>query len=181
LTDTDLPPFEGFAYAIGAHAGITDDEGNPTVSDGVANFFYSMNEPLDPWCRLQTSYPNRNTITGYGCRSEADYAIQPLANGETQCNLLGPPPSDAICDGPLPTPPECTGPIGAEANCDQLLMCTYGFCLCDETGCTENYAFNDRLFLRRVGDELVGVFDGTYFKNARGLKVPLGEVRFHLE
>lgn len=39
----------------------------------------------------------------------------------------------------------------------------------------------DRLTLRRVGEELVGVFEQSVFKNERGLNTPLGEVRLRRE
>jgi hypothetical protein len=68
-------------------------------------------------------------------------------------------------------------------------MCFTGYCDCDEVGCREAGTFGreglpgqevmrDQLRVRRSGAELVGIFEGTTFLNARNLRVPLGEVRF---
>jgi len=49
-------------------------------------------------------------------------------------------------------------------------------CTCTEEGCAATNT-NSRLTVRRLGDELVGVFQDAVFVNERNLRVPLGEVR----
>jgi hypothetical protein len=70
--------------------------------------------------------------------------------------------------------------LGQRLDCDKVTMCDAGFCTCASAGCDAQVTA-ERLTLRRVGDELVGLFQSTLFKNARGLNTTIGEVRLHLE
>jgi hypothetical protein len=173
-TTGDLPPFEGFAYAV-AVAGSTDDN---KVPDGVIGLAFNSNEPLSPWCALQTSYPR--TDVGYSCAPDFGGQQQALPGGtDDLCTIYGP-GDGAACLAEPPDLDACAGGPRAQIDCDKLVACNLELCSCAEEGCYVRQS-QSRLQLRRVGDELVGLFENARVKNARGLNVPLGQVRFHLE
>jgi len=129
---------------------------------------------------LQTSY-----ASGYGttsCVPNTGGQYDSRSNGNDEmCSFYG--PLDVSRCGPdgfdLVDCVDIGEPV-AEFNCDKTFLCNNGYCDCEGGSCSARRS-DDRLRLRRVGEELIGVFDHAVFKNARGLNVPLGEVRFHRE
>jgi len=181
-TTLGLPPFEGFAYDLDIGGGLSSDlEGNTTAPDGVLSLLLSSNQPLDPWCKLQTSY-REPLSSNYACMPYTGGSFDSVADGTGKmCTLYGP-ADTSICLPDFSNLGECyiEGEPVAQMNCDQLAICFRGYCLCDETGC-EAAPTNERLTLRQSGDELVGLFQNLQFKNARGLNIPLGELRLQRE
>lgn len=177
--DFRLPPFEGFTYEANPQTGI--GQAGIALPDGALILAFNTLELLDPWCRLQTPFEVAPGL--FQCQEQfgGGFEVNPDGTGAS-CSLYGPNDDSACPEDPLdPAFPNCIefgGPV-ATANCDKLFMCTQDFCQCDSLGCYGPIAdAQDQLVLRREGDELVGAFVGTTFLNARGLKTPLGEVRF---
>jgi hypothetical protein len=185
VNDFVLSPFEGFAYeARATHAVISDDIQLP---DGVLDLGYSVNQPLDPWCRLQTPFPRFFAPDEYSCVPDFGGGIQVRSQGTgALCDLSGPDDRSA-CSADASGEEAVTcgepGPVLGQVDCDKLFMCEVGnYCYCDADSCSAAGAIDSgveqHLLLRRVGDELVGVFQDTRFVNARNLRLPLGEIRF---
>jgi hypothetical protein len=187
---SNLPPFEGFEYRVQLSGAIWVGESGYEVPDGVALLTFNAFEPIAPWCELQT--PQRDPYGSYSCAPDLGGQYQSISDGtgasceiesDTQhCNALLPdvPACEDDCDYTAFIACRDTATV-AQVNCDQLFMCRSGFCECREGGCgAPSYAFN-WLNVRRVGDELIGLFENVIFKNARGLNVPLGEVRLRLQ
>jgi hypothetical protein len=178
--DFRLPPFEGFTYQANPLTGIGQNGIN--LPDGLLILAFSTLELIDPWCRLQTSFEIAPGV--FQCQEQfgGGYEQNPDGTGAS-CTLQGPYDDSACPEDPAdPAYPGCIdfGEPVATANCDKLFMCTSDFCQCDSLGCFGPFADSgqNQLVLRRDGDELVGVFVGTTFLNARNLNTPLGEVRF---
>jgi hypothetical protein len=170
-----LPPFEGFAYTVTPSLSFTN-----TASDGVLSLMYNTNEPLAPWCEMQTSYEQANyeqlNIPRYSCTPSYGGQHEQSSDGTGQtCNIWG--PTDYSQCGPTDATISCAvlGEPVAQVNCDKETICTTHYCSCDATSCgaTQTSAF---LTVRSVGDELVGVFEDARFKNARSLNTPIGDV-----
>jgi hypothetical protein len=190
-----LPPFEGFEYRLDQGGTALDHgDGRVDVADGVATFTFNSMQPLDPWCELQT--PQKQSGGGYSCapdfgggwtmRSDGSGALCDLGGDVRHCEDVLPDfaecnteANDYECD--FSEYDACIGEPAARVNCDKLFMCRAEFCECDSQSCNARPFTTDSLSVRRVGDELIGLFANTTFKNARGLNVPLGEVRLHLE
>jgi hypothetical protein len=106
--------------------------------------------------------------------------------GTDSCSIQGPVDTSACPAHPSPEEYlECSqsGAALAQVDCNKLFVCEQQLCECDSHTCRAAGAIvgsagRDRLHVRRSGDELVGIFDGTTFLNARHYKLPLGEVRF---
>lgn len=186
--DDLLPPFEGFAYALGLqHRGRLPDD-SAAVPDGIARFIYNTNDVLQSWCALQTPHP---TPVRGGYFSPLPYSPPPnqgFSNGlDEPCELRGPEDLSA-CPADLSSLSDAEyystyqacrqpGPLLAEVSCDKYWLSQY--CLCMEDHCFPSYqAAGPAINLRASPDGLVGVFDNASFKNPRGLATPLGEVRF---
>jgi len=193
--DTDLAPFEGFSYAFTIEHVRTDGE-SIDVPDGVLDLTYSLSEPLDPWCQLQTPYPTQDPPSpvddpySYSCVDvRGSDGISVNGRGaDARCEITAPSDTSACPENPtLEERLECEVVVAplAVVNCDKLMLCERRYCECNSVACgaagavegLRTYSVRDRLRVRRSGDELVGIFDGT-FLNARNYKVPLGEVRF---
>jgi len=178
--DFRLPPFEGFTYEANPLTAI--GQNGIALADGALILAFAPLEVIDPWCRLQTPFEIEPGV--FQCQEQfgGGFEVNPDGTGAL-CTLDGP-NDDSACPEDLSDPafPNCVefGEPVATANCDKLFMCTQNFCQCDSIGCYGPIpdGSQDQLVLRREGDELVGVFVGTTFLNARGLKTPLGEVRF---
>ena len=178
--DTRLPPFEGAPYALDLLNAYGSDAGLQ-LPDGLLMFGFNVNQPLDPWCQLQTPYESPDAPGLYQCYENfgGQFELNPDGTGAS-CPLYGP-VSTAACpeDPTIDEFLECldVGEPVAQINCDKLFLCAMNQCQCDEFSCSAS-ALADNLVLRREGDELVGVFAGTTFLNVRNMKTPLGEVRF---
>jgi hypothetical protein len=189
--DLTLPPFEGVEYKV-ALGGIIifDAEDNSGVPDGVAPLFFNTADPLAPWCELQTPQPSPRG--GFSCAPDfgADYELFSDGSGAS-CEVSGDPSS---CDALLPDFSTCGDDCdysayyactdnvpGTQVNCDKLYMCRANLCECTESSCTSKSFTGEALRVRRIGDELIGLFYNTLFENERGLNVPLGEVRLRLQ
>ena len=159
--------------------------------DGVLSLVFNHREPLDPWCELQAVFPRDD---GFACGADFSGGWEDGSLGDdalcaahpasvVDCNALDP-ANDPAC---LSGEGECdfTALIACEnaratfVDCDKLYLCTHDFCACDADGCNAAPS-RDSLTLRRVGNELVGVFDNVVLKNERGLNVPAGNVRLRL-
>jgi hypothetical protein len=185
-----LPPFEGFEYMVDMTGSLTLDESGYLVPDGVAQLAFSMFEPLAPWCELQTPYQSPDGL--YSCAPNTGGQYESFSDGSgASCEVWG---DTSHCEELLPTDlitcedcdftefDACFEAAELQrVNCDHLFMCRESFCQCTETSCTSARYTGNLLKVRRVGDELIGVFENTKFKNARGLNVPLGEVRLRLQ
>lgn len=180
-TGVVLPPFEGFAYTVDLYLVVSQQDGAFQIGDGVAGFAFSSNEPLGSWCELQTPYAHPDSAS-YSCLPETGGSIEIGSDGSGRmCTLYGP-NDTSTCLPDFSNIDECLvdgGPV-TQVNCDKVAICISGFCACNDAGCLAAPTA-ERLSVRRVGDELVGLFEGSVFKNARGLNVPLGEVRLHQE
>jgi hypothetical protein len=176
-TDHALPPFEGVDYPVGATGQLNGTEtGETTAADGVVSFTFSSNQPLDAWCRLQTPFPS-GAVSGYSCVPDLGGQFEVSSPGtDATCGVFGP-PDVSQCADPADFA-ECIdfGEPVAQFNCDKLFLCELNYCTCSEEGCAAADT-NERLTVRRVGSELVGIFQDTVFVNERNLRVPLGEVR----
>lgn len=184
-----LPPFEGFPYAAGSIGALLND----ALPDGVLTLSFGTAEPLDPWCQMQEPIALSN-FSGYGCG--ADYSGWFGLEGDDGSTICYAENSGALCEALLPSAEDCediNSPScdfsayeacefenSTELDCARLDMCINNLCSCTAEGCAAPRG-EDRLSLRRVGDELIGVFDNTVFKNARGFNVPVGEVRLRLQ
>lgn len=177
-THLTLPPFEGFEYALHTTSATSIGDGPVLLADGVASLVFSSFEPLNGWCELQTSHEAFGVPGVFSCLPDHGGGFGALGDGSgALCDLYGPP----ITDGCLPdfsNFDECyqEGEVMEQINCDKSTMCASNFCSCDAERCWATDS-NDRLTLRRIGDELVGLLENTNFKNPRGLGTPLGEVR----
>lgn len=175
-THTAMPPFEGFSYELRLVSATSLNDEALLVADGVAALAFSSTQPLTGWCELQTPHPVPDAPGQFSCVPHHGGTFEVGSNGAGElCDIYGPP----VLDGCLPdfsNFDECyqEGEVVEQVNCDKLATC--GFCTCEDPGCfvTES---NDRLTLRRIGDELVGLLENANFKNPRGLGTPLGEVR----
>jgi hypothetical protein len=178
--DLRLPPFEGFGYRGELLAGVDEEGAGIGLPDGALTLAFGTSEPLAPWCRLQTPFEAPNAPGLFQCQEffGGGFEVSPDGTGAS-CTLDGPNDASA-CPEDLTDPafPGCVvfGEPVATANCDKLFMCAMNFCQCDAVSCDVPDA-RDQLVLRREGDELVGVFAGTTFLNARNFKTPLGELR----
>jgi len=177
--DLTLPPFDGVDYPVGSRGEfIGDESGVTTTADGVISFTFSGNQPLDAWCQLQTSFAHDGAPTFYSCLPDTGGQIEVQSPGDdTMCTLYGPPDlSNCTEESELGQCIEAGQPV-ASINCDKVFLCRNNdYCTCTEEGCAATNT-NSRLTVRRVGDELVGVFQDAVFVNERNLRVPLGEVR----
>jgi hypothetical protein len=181
----ELFPFEGFDYEFTLEHVRSDGE-TVDVPDGVLDLSYTVNEPLDAWCQLQTPYPD-DSGSSYNCvDNRGAGAWGGSIDGTGSCQLVAPLDTSSCPAHPSPEEYlECSksGVVLAESDCNKLFLCEHLYCECDRVSCRAAGAYvgsagRDRLEMRRSGNELVGVFDGTTFLNARNYKVPLGEVRF---
>lgn len=178
--DFRVPPFEGFTYEANPLTGL--GQNGIALPDGALILAFNTLEPISPWCELQTPFEVAPGL--FQCQEQfgGGFEVNPDGTGAS-CTLDGP-NDDSACPEDLNDPafPGCIdfGAPVATANCDKLFMCTQNFCQCDSIGCYGPLpdGSQDQLVLRREGDELVGLFMGTTFLNARGLKTPVGEVRF---
>jgi hypothetical protein len=176
LSDEGLPPFEGFSYSVDIP--VRTDGVTSRVPDGVATLAFSSNEALDSWCRLQTSYPHPFAPGSFSCAPDYGGSYESSSDGTGKmCALYGP-ADESTCLPDFSNIDTCFDPREpvAQVNCDKGVMCFHDLCYCDATHC-QAAPTQERLSLRRVDDELVGAFQNTIFKNARGLSIPLGEVR----
>jgi hypothetical protein len=177
--DRALPPFEGVDYPVGSRGELTASESGATdAADGVLSFTFSGNQPLDAWCQLQTPYPHGGYPNGYACIPDTGGGLEVWSPGtDAMCGLNG--PNDASnCTDPseFPNCLEFGEPV-AYVNCDKAFLCSSSdYCACSAEGCSAADT-GSRLTVRRVGDELVGVFQNAVFANERNLRTPLGEVR----
>jgi hypothetical protein len=179
VDDSSLPPFEGADYPVGSRGEfISDVDGATTAADGVISFTFSRNQPLDAWCRLQTPHLFEGDPDLHLCLPNTGGQLEVSSPGtDAMCGLSGPPDISNCSD-----PSDVAGCIEfgepvAYVNCDKVFLCrTNDYCTCSEDGCTATDS-GSRLTVRRVGDELIGVFQNTVFVNERNLRVPLGEVR----
>jgi hypothetical protein len=184
-----LPPFEGFDYSFVMENYVGGIDG-VQLPDGVLNLTYGTNEPLGSWCALQTPFSNERTPDLYTCQDfggASSFEVNPDGTGAS-CELSPEPDTSNCPENPtIDEFTECSEfpPSVVSVNCDKLFLCGVGFCECDSVACHERGAAGTdgvdarrSLTVRRSGDEIIGVFDGTTFVNARNLKVPLGEVRF---
>lgn len=186
-----LPPLEGFVYRIQQTSFLDDRTPLDSVPDGVLLLRYSTGEYLNAWCELQTPVPDGDG--GYACLPPYD---QISSNEAGEC-FLGtqdlstcPPDLDQLSfDEQAAALSECLQVRDQPIDCDKLFLCSgfdapdNGRCACDETGCFGNFissVFNDDalITLRRNGDELVGTITEGWFLNPRGLRTPLGTIRF---
>jgi hypothetical protein len=179
VDDPALPPFEGADYPVGSRGEfIGQEDGTTTAADGVISFTFSRNQPLDAWCQLQTPHLYEGSPDSYSCLPNTGGQLEVWSPGtDAMCAMWGPvdlsrctDPSDWI---------DCfdIGEPVASINCDKAFLCrTNDYCTCSADGCTATDS-SSRLTVRRVGDELVGVFQNTVFVNERDLRAPLGEVR----
>ncbi|HTV19294.1 MAG TPA: hypothetical protein VMG12_11500 [Polyangiaceae bacterium] len=179
IDDGTLPPFEGVDYPISTRGELISEEtGETTAADGVVSFTFSANQPLDAWCQLQTPQANAGFPEGYSCLPSTGGQIEVQSPGsDALCGLWGP-PDISSCEDPADFT-QCIefGDPVAYVNCDKVFLCkSNDYCTCSAEGCSATYT-NSRLTVRRVGDELVGVFQNTVFLNDRNLRIPLGEVR----
>jgi hypothetical protein len=170
-TTADLPPFEGFSYDVRLGSSTNDGE----VPDGVVGFHFNANQPLSPWCAQQTSYPGESS--GYSCVPSFGGSFESDSGGDGVCKIYGP-ANSAACETDPPDLQACQGEVMAELDCGKVYTCMWGFCACNEASCDAKESLSN-LLVRRSGDELIGLFENVTFKNARGLNVPLGEVRLH--
>jgi hypothetical protein len=180
----DLSPFEGFAYEFAIEF-VSSDGQTIGVPDGVLDLSYTVNEPLDAWCQLQTPYPTDfgDLYTCVDMRGAGGWSID---DGTDTCSIQAPLDTSACPAHPSPEEYlECSGSgaVLAQVDCNKLFLCENQYCECDSHTCRAAGAYvgsagRDRLHVRRSGAELVGIFDGTTFPNARNYKLPLGEVRF---
>jgi hypothetical protein len=181
VDDTSLPPFEGVDYSIGTRGELVGEvSGATTAADGVISFTFGRNQPLDAWCQLQTPHANDAFPSGYSCLPNTGGQLEVASPGtDEMCGLYGPIDTSACTDPSNPDPLSCldVGEPVTYVNCDKVFLCnTNDYCTCTEEGCSATYT-GSRLTVRRVGDELVGVFQNAVFVNERNLRVPLGEVR----
>jgi hypothetical protein len=174
------PPFEGVAYALSLFSGYVVNDDPVQVADGVASLRFNSFAPLEGWCELQTPYEFQNSPGLFTCIPDHGGGLETLGDGSgALCDLYGPPIVEG-CLADFSNLDECyqQGEVVEQVNCDKATMCVNNLCECNSGGCFANSSSNDRLTVRRVGDELVGLIENTNFKNARGLSTPLGEVRF---
>lgn len=180
-TSVTIPPFEGFPYRVTPLSTLGINEGQTQVADGILSLNFGSYEPLNDWCTQQSAHPAEN-LTGFSCVPTFGGPFESGSFGDDRlCSIYGPPVIDG-CLEDLSNLDECyqEGEVMAQVSCDKLTMCMGGFCTCYEDGCLAS-STDERLTVRRVGDELVGLIEKANFKNARGLSVPVGEVRFTRE
>jgi hypothetical protein len=179
VDDRALPPFEGAEYPVGSRGEFIGElDGSTTAADGVVSFTFSRNEPLDAWCRLQTPHFYPGAPGNYLCLPNTGGQYEISSPGtDAMCALWGPVDLSNCSDTSDPIDCFELGEPVASINCDKAFLCsTNDYCTCSEAGCTATDS-NSRLTVRRVGDELVGVFQNTVFVNDRNLRTPLGQVR----
>ena len=178
--DQRLPPFEGFDYRAWMPSSFTGENGELLLGDGLLLLSFNANEPLDAWCQLQTPHEVPGAPGSFQCSEQFGGQIDVNPDGTgASCGLWAPPNEDACPAEPsfedFATCVDFGEPI-AFTNCDKLFLCSQDFCQCDESACVAGDS-STQVVLRREGDELVGVFSGAAFLNARNMKTPLGEVR----
>jgi hypothetical protein len=176
----DLPPLEGYDYEL------ESSSINEGVADGVLRLRYKTWSFLDPWCELQA--PHEQPDGSYSALPfHAGEAERPIPDGKNHsCAAFG---SDDLsgCPDDLNSLPNeeyvrtfrrCRkrGPVVYRMSCDRIFLTS--FCSCTDTGCGVGPERASSLMLRTAGDSLIGVFYGATFLNARGLTLPIGEVRF---
>lgn len=173
---TALPPAEGFVYRVDALYGsvnfpvdsLTDEV---PLEDGVVRLSYRQNELFDEWCQEQVpsgdatgnneiclpTLEGTNGGYGFGADNESD------------------PPICHISDGTSIYSP------GVEVDCNQAYLCGISLapiCTCAGDQCFSSGSQGPSLYLRQVGDELVGVFGSGAFYAESGQLTSLGTVRF---
>lgn len=186
-----LPPLEGFVYSI-SEIGFGDSP-LEDLADGVMRLIYSTGEYLEPWCALQTPVPDGSG--GFACLPPYDQFGSDDAGqcyiGQQDTSTCPPNIDELPFEEQSALFDECLVVTEQPVDCDKAFLCSgfsdgpdvSGRCACDITGCHRNgtsTVFSDSaiLTLRRNGDELVGILTDALFLNSRGLRVPLGTVRF---
>jgi hypothetical protein len=185
-----LPPLEGFEYFISQTAFL--DTRLEELADGVILLRYSTGEYLEPWCELQTPVPDGNG--GYACIAPYDRTSTD-DTGACFADYLDysacPPDLEQLpIDEYFEVQEQCLQTRHEPIDCDRLFLCTGligavpdGRCACTADGCFRNglstlYSDEVIITLRRNGDELVGIISDAVFLNPRGLRTPLGAIRF---
>jgi hypothetical protein len=173
---TALPPVEGFVYRVDALYGtfnfpvdsLTDEV---PLKDGVVRLSYRQNDLFDEWCQAQVpsgDLAGNNEIClptpegtnggyGFGADTESDPPICHIADGTS-------------IDSP-----------GVEVDCNQAYLCGISrtpICTCGGDQCFSDSSQRPSLYLRQVGDELVGTFGSSAFYAESGQLTSLGTVRF---
>jgi len=171
-----LPPVEGHIYRVaqmpasGADDNIiSNDEGSFSLRDGVLQIGLDVNEPIGPWCALQSSLPlfPWQGDSGYSCVGDA-YRNPPSVNAAATC-------FSSAHGTPFFSPDD------TPVDCGKYYLCAWGsppICACDGTTCQLRSDSVD-LFLRADGTDLVGVFSNGVFARADGRLAAIGSVRFH--
>jgi hypothetical protein len=177
----EWPPLEGYGYALESSS---FEEGVP---DGVLRLHYDTRSFLDTWCRKQA--PHEQPDGSYGALPFAAGGSEtPVPDGKNRsCSAFGAADLSACPDdlNELPydeyvrTYGRCQkrGPVVYSMSCDRIFLTQ--FCSCTDAACSVRPpARAPSLMLRTAGNSLIGIFTDATFLNARGLSLPVGEVRF---
>lgn len=171
-----LPPVEGFRYALDAQFGFSpfpvEFVDDVAVADGVLRLFYKQNEVFRDWCSQQL--PGGAGMTGYpscglGYEGAPGSGFGVGSREDDVCYI-----SDGTID-------EQYGPP-RETSCGRAYLCGQSIapiCVCNADSCTiDATTSTPGLFLRRVGDELIGTFAKANFYAESGQLTSVGTVRF---
>jgi hypothetical protein len=199
-----LPPYEGFAYTLrrplysidtppSELAGDLEDPLAHVLPDGVLVLTFNTEELLQPWCELQTPFAvGEASATGYSCvpgtgiHSDNDGCSLLVPGDHSACPLEDPDSLsfdeyNELYDNEPDTFAACYGDESVPVDCNKANLCYQQRCACDASSCwagASDSPSQASLTLRRTGEGLLGVFDGAVFLNQRGLRAPLGTVRF---
>jgi hypothetical protein len=156
-----LPPIEGVEHQLLAlrNTGLVPAEELRTMDDEVMRFFFYPMEGYGEWCGGQVPY------------GEEPYSrcLEARGGGATrgpdgyECNVS----TSSADDVPV--------------DCGKYYLCmgkTSPVCHCNGTECFFDSDVTASLFVRRIGNELLGSFSGAVFFDDEGLLTTLGTVRF---
>jgi len=142
---------------------------------GVLRLYYATADAYEAWCPLQPSLPVGTDGEAYNCLGARGVA-RAVGGGcytyDDESTAFYPPGAG---EGIIPAP-------AREVDCARAFACLEQ-CACPdpESGdlCVARNGYVGELWLRRAGDELIGVFagDATFF-NPRGGRTQIGQVRF---
>jgi hypothetical protein len=177
FTATVLPPVEGFAYTVSTLSGSATLPVNQLLveellEDGVARLSYYQNEVFQEWCAGQ--------VPSGGVGGDNNELCLPTVEGSNGGYGFGAETGDdphcVLSDGSDIDAPS------TEVDCNQAYLCGISqapVCTCNGYQCSTNGAIQPGLFLRRVGDELIGTFAKAAFYAESGQLTSVGTVRFH--
>lgn len=173
---TVLPPVEGFVYRVSALYGsvsipvdsLTDEV---SLNDSVLRLSYYQNEVFQEWCSHQ--------LSSGGVEGDNNELCLPTLEGSNGGYGFGAETGDdphcVLSDGSSIDAP------ANEVDCNQAYLCGISqapVCTCSGYQCSSNGSSQPGLFLRRVGDELIGTFAKAAFYAESGQLTSLGTVRF---